>query len=78
MPGMYPPITNSCPRFARHLTHAPVRFPASYKLSLRLPMTPSNCCCRTSGNFESREAAMGKSESAGEVDEPEVSRNIKV
>jgi len=43
-PGMYPPMTNSWPRFTRHFIQDPVGFPGSYKLSLRFPMTPSNCC----------------------------------
>jgi hypothetical protein len=29
VPGTYPPITNSCPRFSRYFTHDPLRFPAS-------------------------------------------------
>src|ERR1700757_1444746 len=49
-PAIYPPITSSCPRFSRYLIHAPVRFPGSYKLSLRFPMTPSGCYWHTAAH----------------------------
>jgi hypothetical protein len=35
--GIPPPITNSCSLWSLILTHAPVRFPASYRELVRLP-----------------------------------------
>jgi len=39
------------------LTQAPLRFPALYRLSLRFPMTPSNCCCRTAASVSLAETS---------------------